>query len=111
MKFFKILLASIILCSGLVTLFFAITSANFFGNKIVDNLSIKKVTFKDNEWRSFINRDGDIDKDKFISVFLLKLENQAYVENISFDFELNKVEVNIWNNYKNYKWFYQLEKA
>ncbi|ATZ21835.1 hypothetical protein [Mesoplasma tabanidae] len=111
MKYLKQVIILVLLASGLLSLYFAIINANFFGRNQVDNLNIKKVTFNDNEWHTFINKNGDIDNDKFISAFLLKIENQSHIENISFDFEENKVIVDIWNEFKHYKWFYQLEKG
>ncbi|ATZ21131.1 hypothetical protein [Mesoplasma coleopterae] len=111
MKLLKQLLIVLLLVSGLTSLYFAIVSANFFSSNKVDTLNIKKIIFAENEWHTFVDKNGNIDNDMFISAFLLKMENQAHIQDIKFIFKDNKVEVNIWNEFKNYKWYYQLEKA
>ncbi|ATQ35773.1 hypothetical protein MENTO_v1c06410 [Mesoplasma entomophilum] len=111
MKLLKQFLILLLLVSGLTSLYFAIVSANFFGSNKVDNLNIKKVVFTENEWHTFVDKDGNINRDIFISSFLLKMENQEHIKDIKFTFKDNKIEVNIWNEFKSYKWYYQLEKA
>lgn len=110
MKYFKSFLVLILIMTEYTTMFFAIKSANFFNNKVLNNLNLKKIIFSEKEWKSFINKDGNIDQELFKCIFLLKMESQKYLENINFNFEKNKVEVNIWDNYTHYKWFYKLEK-
>lgn len=93
--------------SSSVTFFFAVRSLKNNSTEII-GVPLKKVLFEEKEWRAIINSKINVDKDQFKNLFLKKLSNQAEVKNITFEYEKNKVLVNLEHEKNHYKWFYNL---
>ncbi|PPE04718.1 hypothetical protein EELLY_v1c03980 [Entomoplasma ellychniae] len=110
-KFLSLILSFLLVSTSVASLYLGFKNLNLnLESKNEKDFLINKVMFSQNEWTSFINKKAEIDIQNFELLFLRKLQSQASINKITFEWNKTQVVVKLVHKNKQYSWFYNLQK-